>query len=184
MIDDADIDKVRKNRTVTIVIVTLSVVIPLAVAALLMFPKVFRADLGIDRALLPKVHAIINGTTAILLLLGLWFIRGRKITAHRAMMISAFSLSALFLVSYVLSKINANSVPFGGEGFIRPLYFFILISHILLSIPVLPLAMFAIYWAFTGAYKRHRKIVRWTFPIWLYVAVTGVLVYLFMQPYY
>jgi putative membrane protein len=182
--EDVKADKLQQNKAATIIIIVLSTVVPLAVAALLMFPEVFSADLGIDRGLLPRVHAIINGTTAVLLLLGLWFIKAQKIVLHRAMMVSAFALSALFLVSYVLSKINADPIPYGGEGFVRYLYFFILISHILLSIPVLPLAMFAIYWGFTGAYKRHRKVVRWTFPIWLYVAVTGVLVYLFMQSYY
>ena len=79
---------------------------------------------------------------------------------------------------------NAEPTPYGGEGILRYIYFFILISHIALSIPVLPLAMFAIYRGLTMEYAKHRKIVRWTFPIWLYVALTGVLVYLFMQPYY
>jgi putative membrane protein len=176
--------KAQQNKAATVLIAVLSVVVPVAVAGLIMFPQTFNADMGINRGLLPLVHACINGTTAILLLLGLWFIKGRKIAAHRAVMVAAFGLSALFLVSYVISKINAEPIPFGGEGWVRYLYFFVLISHILLSIPVLPLAMFAIYWGFTGEYKKHRKTVRWTFPIWLYVAITGVLVYLFMQPYY
>lgn len=176
--------KSKQNRAATVLIAVLSVIVPLAVAVLLYFPETFSAELGINRGLLPLVHAIINGTTAVLLLLGLLFIKNKNISAHRAVMVTAFALSALFLVSYVISKINAEPIPFGGEGSIRYVYFFVLISHILLSIPVLPLAMFAIYWGFTGEYKKHRKTVRWTFPIWLYVAVTGVLVYLFMQPYY
>ncbi len=176
--------KAQRNKAATLIIAILSTVVPLAVAALIVFPETFRADMGINRGTLPLVHALINGTTALLLLLGLWFIRSKKIGAHRAAMVTAFALSALFLVSYVISKMNAEPVPFGGEGGVRYLYFFVLISHILLSIPVLPLAMFAIYWGFTGEYRKHRKVVRWTFPIWLYVAITGVLVYLFMQPYY
>ena len=99
-------------------------------------------------------------------------------------MLSAFSLSSIFLVSYVISKIANEPVPFGGEGMIRYVYFFILISHILLSIPVLPLALFSIYRAMTGEIEKHKSIVKWTFPIWMYVSVTGVLVYLLMSPYY
>jgi putative membrane protein len=176
--------KSNTDKIVVPVIIALSVIVPLAVAALIMFNDVFRYDLGIDRGTLPAFHAILNGTTAILLLLGLYFIMQKNITAHRTVMVSAFALSAVFLVSYVVSKINANPIPYGGEGFIRGLYFFILISHIALSVPVLPLAMFAIYRGTTQEYAKHKKIVRYTFPIWLYVAVTGVLVYFFMQPYY
>ncbi len=175
----------NKNDAVAIpVIIGLTFLVPLAVAVLLLFPDIFKYDFGIDRGTLPAFHAILNGTTAVLLLLGLYFIMNKKIAAHRAVMLSAFGLSAIFLVSYVISKLNADPLPYGGEGWLRPLYFFILISHIVLSIPVLPLAMFAIYRGLSAEYQKHKKIVRWTFPIWLYVAVTGVLVYFFMAPYY
>jgi putative membrane protein len=97
---------------------------------------------------------------------------------------TAFGLSALFLVSYVLARLSNPYVPFGGEGWIRPVYFFILITHIALSVPVLPLAMLSIYRALTHQVQAHKRLVKWTFPIWMYVAVTGVLVYLFMAPYY
>lgn len=177
-------EKPNSDKKVVPIIVTLSIAVPLVVAALLLFPDVLKLELGIDRGTLPAFHAILNGTTAVLLMLGLWFIRSRKIIAHRTTMLSAFSLSAVFLVSYVISKLNADPIPFGEEGWIRSLYFFVLISHIALSIPVLPLAMFAIYRGLSGEYDKHRRVVRWTFPIWLYVAVTGVLVYLFMAPYY
>ena len=99
-------------------------------------------------------------------------------------MLSAFVLSSIFLVSYVISKLSNPPVPFGGEGMMRNAYFFVLISHIILSIPVLPLALLAIYRGMTGEFDKHMKIVKWTFPIWMYVAVTGVLVYIFMIPYY
>ncbi len=174
----------KRDKIYIPLIITLSVVVPLAVAALLLFPDFFSVDFGIDRGTLPAFHALLNGSTAVLLLLGLWFIKGRNITAHRNTMLIAFGLSAIFLVSYVISKLNADPIPFGGEGWIRGLYFFVLISHILLSIPVLPLAMLAIYRGLAQEYARHRKIVRWAYPVWLYVAITGVLVYLFMQPYY
>lgn len=172
------------NKFYLRLITVLSVVVPLLVAALILFPETFKLDLGINRGTLPAFHAIINGTTAVLLIVGLALVRSKKIAAHKAVMLSAFSLSAIFLLSYVISKLNADEIKFGGDGWVRTLYFFVLISHILLSIPVLPLAMLAIFRGLTNDVAKHKKIVRWTFPIWLYVAITGVLVYLFMQPYY
>lgn len=99
-------------------------------------------------------------------------------------MITAFALSSVFLVSYVISKISNDPVPYGGTGVLRYLYFYILISHILLSSIIVPLVLFTMYRGLTGQYEKHSKIAKWTFPIWLYVAVTGVLVYVFMLPYY
>ncbi|MEC8853009.1 MAG: DUF420 domain-containing protein, partial [Bacteroidota bacterium] len=126
----------------------------------------------------------LNGSTAILIFTGFVLIKNKKTELHKVTMLSAFSLSSIFLVSYVISKIMNEPIPFGGEGMIRHVYFFILISHILLSIPVLPLALFSIYRAMTGEIEKHKSIVKWTFPIWMYVSVTGVLVYLLMHPYY
>lgn len=176
--------KKNKDKFYLRLITLLSIVVPLLVAGLILFPEIFKLDLGINRGTLPAFHAIINGTTAVLLIVGLILVRAKKIAAHKAVMISAFSLSAIFLLSYVVSKLNAEEVRFTGDPTIRIIYFFILISHILLSIPVLPLAMLAIFRGLTNDVAKHKMIVRWTFPIWLYVAVTGVLVYLFMQPYY
>ena len=99
-------------------------------------------------------------------------------------MISAFFLSTVFLVSYVISKISAEPVPFGGEGALRYIYFFILITHIILSAIIVPLVLFTMYRGLTGEVEKHRKIARYTYPVWLYVAITGVLVYVFMSPYY
>jgi putative membrane protein len=99
-------------------------------------------------------------------------------------MVAAFVLSALFLVSYVVSKVSNPPTPFGGEGATRIIYFFILITHIALSVPVLPLAMLSIYRGSTMEINKHKKLVKYTYPIWLYVAITGVLVYVFMSPYY
>lgn len=173
-----------KDKIALPIIGLLSVLVPIAVALLIMFPEVFKLEMGIERGTLPAFHAILNGSTALLLLLGLYFIMKKNIAAHRMVMMAAFGLSAVFLVSYVISKLNADPIPYGGEGSLRYLYFFILISHILLSVPVLPLAMLSIYRGWTQEYEQHRKLVRYTFPIWLYVAITGVLVFLFMQPYY
>lgn len=99
-------------------------------------------------------------------------------------MIAAFGLSSIFLVSYVLSKISNEPVPYGGDGVLRYIYFFILITHIVLSAIIVPLVLFTMYRGLSGDYEKHRKVARWTFPIWLYVAVTGVLVFVLMYPYY
>lgn len=175
----------KKNDSIWIpVIIGLSVAVPLVVLLLMLMPSDWRLDMGIGPRVLPLFHAVLNGTTAILLFLGVSFIKKKRIALHRTSMVSAFGLSAIFLVSYVISKLNHDPVPYGGEGWMRPLYFFILISHILLSAAVLPLAMMSIYRAFTDEIQKHKKLVRWTFPIWMYVAITGVLVYVFMAPYY
>lgn len=167
------------------IIISLSVIIPIAVAFLMLFPNVFHiASENYDFSSLPFFHAVLNGSTAILIFTGFVLIKNKKTELHKVIMLSAFSLSSIFLVSYVISKITNEPIPFGGEGMIRDIYFFILISHILLSIPVLPLALFSIYRAMTGEIEKHKSIVKWTFPIWMYVSITGILVYLLMHPYY
>jgi putative membrane protein len=122
--------------------------------------------------------------TPLLMFVGYLLIKNQKIILHRNVMISAFGLSVVFLVSYVISKISHEPVPYGGEGWMRYLYFFILITHIVLSGIIIPLVLFTMYRGLTGQYEKHKKIAKWTFPIWMYVAITGVLVYVFMQPYY
>lgn len=175
----------QKDKFYIPLIVILSIIIPMVVAALMFLPDSLRLSFGgADLRSLPFFHAVLNGSTAILLFVGFVWIKNKKINLHRIAMISAFLLSAIFLVSYVISKLSNSPTPFGGEGWLRPVYYFILISHILLSIPVLPLALLAIYRGFTGEFQKHIKIVKWTFPIWLYVAITGVLVYILMIPYY
>ena len=166
-------------------IIALSVIIPIVVALLMLFPDVFHIESeSIDFSSLPFFHAILNGSTAVLLLTGFVLIKNKKANLHKAAMLSAFVLSSVFLVSYVTSKLTNAPVPFEGEGVIRYVYFFILISHIILSIPVLPLALFSIYRGMTGEIAKHKSIVKYTFPIWMYVAITGVLVYILMSPYY
>ncbi len=164
-------------------IITLSLAVPLVVV-LLMNLDTRTNLLGINVGTFPFFHAVINGLTAILLFVGYRLIKAEKMILHRNVMISAFVLSAVFLVSYVISKISHEPVPFGGEGWERPVYFFILISHIVLSGVIIPLVLFTMYSGLTGQYEKHRKIAKWTFPIWMYVAITGVLVYVFMYPYY
>ena len=166
-------------------IITLSVIIPIVVALLMLFPDVFHIESeGIDFSSLPFFHAVLNGSTAVLLLTGFILIKNKKTNLHKFSMLSAFVLSSVFLLSYVTSKLTNLPVPFGGEGMIRYIYFFILISHIILSVLVLPLALFSIYRGMTGEITKHKAIVQYTFPIWMYVATTGVMVYIFMSPYY
>lgn len=173
----------KTDKVAVPVIIALSVLVPILVLILMYLPERYNV-FGAQAGTFPFFHAVLNGSTAILLMLGYFFMSIREYKLHRNTMITAFGLSAIFLVSYVISKISNDPVPYGGEGFLRPVYFFILITHILLSAIIVPLVLFTMYRGLTGEYKKHAKIARWTFPIWLYVAITGVLVYIFMWPYY
>ncbi|MEY2793115.1 MAG: hypothetical protein RJA76_1107 [Bacteroidota bacterium] len=160
----------------------LSIAIPIAVAILIGIQT--RIPLGDWTKVLPHVIGLLNSTTAITLLIGFAAIKKKNIEAHRKSMGLAFLQGAVFLVLYILYHISNPSTPFGGEGIIRPIYYFLLISHIVLSIGVVRLVLLAIYHALTGDIERHKKIVKWAFPIWLYVSVSGVIVYLLISPYY
>jgi putative membrane protein len=129
---------------------------------------------------LPTLNAILNFTAAILLLAGYTFIKKRNIEAHKRCMVAALFVSIAFLTSYVIYHLQVHSVPFGRQGWIRPVYFFILISHIILAIVNLPLVLRTSYLGFRGRYDKHVRIARKTFPIWMYVSVTGVIVYLML----
>ena len=126
---------------------------------------------------LPAVNATLNSASAILLTAGFACIKRKKVGAHKACMLAAFTVSVLFLVSYVVYHAQAGSVPFQGRGAVRPLYFALLLSHIVLAAVIVPLALTTIHRAWAERFDRHRRIARWTLPIWLYVSVTGVLVY-------
>ena len=161
-------------------IIALSVIIPVTVALLFGMPKVK----GYDTSFLPPVYATINGVTAILLIVAVVAIRNGRQLLHERIMKVCIGLSALFLVLYLVYHITNESTSFGGEGVIRFVYFFVLITHILLSIGVIPLVLFTFVRALSRDFKRHRSLARITFPVWLYVAVTGVIVYLMISPYY
>jgi uncharacterized membrane protein YozB (DUF420 family) len=126
---------------------------------------------------LPALNASLNGVAALFLAAGYLFIRRRRITAHRAAMLSAFTASALFLVSYVVYHASAGSKPFPGTGPIRAVYFFILITHVVLAAAILPMALVTLSRALRERFDLHVRIARWTLPIWLYVSVTGVVIY-------
>ncbi|GAB3267640.1 hypothetical protein GCM10027347_36670 [Larkinella harenae] len=168
----------KYNRLINV----LAIVIPVVVALLLGIRQ--KIDLGVWTTYLPHINAIINSATAALLLLGFYFIKQRNINAHRNVMLTAFTLGFLFLVSYVLYHLSNDSTPFGGEGLIRPVYYFLLVSHIALSIVVVWFVLRAVYFALSGQIARHKSVVRWAYPIWLYVSITGVIVYFMIAPYY
>jgi putative membrane protein len=132
---------------------------------------------------LPAVNATLNGISGILLAIGYILIRTRRIELHRKVMISAFITSSLFLVCYVVYHAQVGSVRFTRQGFVRPLYYTILITHVTLAASVVPLAIITLTRGLKGRFVQHKRIARWTFPIWLYVSVTGVLVYVLLyQP--
>ncbi len=133
---------------------------------------------------LPPIYASINGLTALLLLVALWSIKAKKITLHQNIMKTCIALSLSFLLMYVAYHMTSDSTPFGGEGVIRTVYFILLVSHILLSIIIIPLVLHTYLRAYLKDFQGHKKLARITFPIWLYVAVTGVVVYLMISPYY
>lgn len=129
---------------------------------------------------LPTVNAVLNGVSAILLATGYALVRRRRLAAHRACMLAAFGTSTLFLISYLIYHANVGSVAFTGEQGIRVVYFTILVSHVVLAVLILPLALLTLRQAMRKQFDRHRSIARWTLPIWLYVSVTGVIVYMML----
>ncbi len=133
---------------------------------------------------LPTLNALLNATSAALLMLGVKQIYAKNVEAHKRFMVSAFVVSTLFLVSYLVYHFNVGSVGFTGTGWIRPVYFFILITHSVLAVLVPPMAIITLYRAWRGDFERHRRIARWTYPIWLYVSFTGVVVYLLLYVLY
>ena len=139
---------------------------------------------GLDVSGLPRFHAILNATATVLLATGYVLIRNGKVQAHRATMVGAFLLSVVFLLSYVVYHAQAPVTRYGGQGLVRSVYYFVLITHVVLAPVILPLALYTVARALRGEIPRHRRIARWTLPLWLYVTVTGVAVYLMMAPYY
>ena len=133
---------------------------------------------------LPPIYATINGLTSILLITALWAIKNKKIKLHEGLMKTAIGFSLLFLLMYVAYHMTSDSTPYGGEGVVRYIYFFILITHIFLSIGIIPMVLITYVRAISKQFADHKKIARYTFPIWLYIAITGVVVYLMISPYY
>jgi len=172
-----------KDRYINVAIAIVSVAIPLVIF-LLFYLKPPDVHVGFDLKILPALNASLNFSTAILLLVGHYFIKRDHVHSHRLCMITAFILSSCFLISYVVYHSLSPETHFGGEGMIRYFYFTILISHILLAAVIVPLVLITLTHALRGRFHHHKKIARWTYPLWLYVAITGVIVYLMLRPYY
>ena len=165
----------KYNRWITI----LSIAIPLVVAAL------FGVRINLELPVfLPPVYAGINALTSVLLLAAFWAIKKKNIRLHETLIKACIVFSAVFLVLYVLYHMTSDSTPYGGEGGMRIFYFVVLISHILLSIVVIPFVLVTFVRGLARDVERHKKIARITFPLWLYVTVSGVLVYVMISPYY
>jgi putative membrane protein len=165
-----------EDRSALFVIGGISLAVVLVVGYLLLG---HRAEPGAGALVvgLPLLNACLNATSAALLTAGWFFIRRKRVTAHKTCMVSALAVSSLFLVSYVTYHSLAGSRPFAGTGWIRLVYFPMLVTHIVLAAAIVPLALTTVYRALQGSFARHVRIARWTLPIWLYVSVTGVLVY-------
>ena len=160
-------------------IIVLSIAIPLIVAIL------FRVQIpGYDFSYLPPVYASINGLTAVLLVVSYRSIRQGNRSLHERINKLCIGLSGAFLIMYVLYHMTSAPTPYGGQGTLRMVYYIILVSHIVLSVAVVPMILLTFSRALAGNFERHRRLARFTFPVWLYVAVTGVLVYLMISPYY
>ena len=161
------------------IITALSIILPIAVAALF--------GIKIDAKLpvfLPPIYAVINALTALVLILALWAIKGGKRATHEKLMKLAIMLSVCFLLLYIAYHITSNPTPYLGKGWLKYFYFFVLISHIILSVAVIPLVLISFSRALRKNFIQHKKIAKIAFPIWLYVAVSGVLVYILISPYY
>jgi putative membrane protein len=157
-----------------------SIIIPVVVAALFGI-KIPDAE---PLTFLPPIYASINAVTAVLLILAVWAIKNNRRSLHQKLMTSCVILSGMFLLMYVTYHMTSESTSYGGDGVLRPVYFFILISHILLSIAVVPLVLKTYARAYLKQFEKHKKLAKITFPLWLYVAISGVVVYVMISPYY
>ena len=186
----------KNDKKARLLIYTLSFVVFAAVVFLSKYK--LDVDLGFDVHVFAKANAVINSMVAVLLLAGLFFAKQKKYELHKKIMLTAISLSVLFLLSYIAHHLSAGDTKYGDlnhdgivsldekalAGNLRMIYYFILITHIPLAAIVLPFILFTAYRALTGEYDKHKKLVRITWPVWFYVAVTGVVVYLMISPYY
>lgn len=172
-------DKILDDKKYNKLIVILSVVIPLAVAGL--FGIKVDYDLPV---FLPPIYATVNALTALVLIIAFVAIQKKKIKLHERLMKFAIILSVLFLLMYIAYHITSDTTKFEGEGFVKYFYYFILITHIILSIAVIPFVLITYVRAITNNIEKHKKIAKITFPLWLYVAITGVVVYILISPYY
>lgn len=172
----------KNDKLANLVVGAVSIIVFIAVVALKNIE--LGAQLGFDIHIFARINAVINAIVSLLLVAGLVAVKAKRFALHKRIMISAIICSVLFLLSYICHHLLAGDTKFGGEGWIRPVYFFILITHIILAAVILPFILFTSYRALIGEWRAHRRLARLTWPIWLYVSVTGVVVYLMISPYY
>jgi putative membrane protein len=172
---------IEKKEPYQKLIIAASIAIPLVVAILIGLPDKIE---GYDFTFLPPVYATINGLTAIFLVSAVIAIKNKNRILHERLIKTCILLSLSFLVMYIIYHVTTESTRFGGTGLIRYVYFFILVTHILLSVVVIPFVLFTYVRAWRGNFEKHKALAKFTFPLWLYVAVTGVIVYLMISPYY
>ncbi|NGP46799.1 DUF420 domain-containing protein [Bacillaceae bacterium SIJ1] len=173
----------KKKRNYIPLIIIISVVVNGLVIVLSGLPA-YEGDIPFDVHILPMMNAIFNSFTFIFLVIALIAIMKKNVTLHRRFIYAAFTTTALFLVTYVTYHFLSASTSHGGSGFMAGLYYFILITHIVLAAVIVPLVLITVTRAWNMEYAKHRKIARWTMPLWLYVSLTGVLVYVLISPYY
>ena len=173
----------EKQRNYTPLIVTLTIVINVLIAVLYFMPEYEKVS-DVDLTFLPFLNAVFNSFTFVFLVAALISIKQKNIQRHRRFIFSAFTTTALFLISYVTYHALTESTTYGGEGGIRYFYYFILLTHIILSAVIVPLVLLSAARGLNMDVENHRKIARWTMPLWLYVSFTGVLVYIMISPYY
>ncbi len=175
---------IKKNdRQARILIGVFSFVVFAVIVALGRLPKI-DADLGFDPHVFAAANAVINSVVAILLIAAYVAVRRGRYLRHKRLMFAAMYLSIAFLVSYIAHHLLAGDTKFGGEGAIRYIYYILLATHIILAAVILPFILFTAYRGLTGEYEKHKKLSRYTWPLWLYVAISGPLVYLMISPYY
>lgn len=163
-------------------LIAVGVILSVAVGVIYLTPKADMSGTALDY--LPSLNAIINATVALLLLCGLWLIKRKNHQRHKQVMLAAFGLSCLFLLSYVVYHITHESTVYGGQGLMRTIYLSLLLTHIVLAAVVAPLVLITISRGLSAKFDKHRRIARITWPIWFYVSVSGVLVYVLISPYY
>lgn len=172
----------KNDKQARLFIYTVSFVV---FAAVVILSRVkLNVDLGFSVHVFAMINAVINSMVSILLIAAFIAVKNKNYIAHKNIMLTAIVLSVVFLVSYIAHHLLSGDTKFGGEGTIRYFYFFILITHIFLAAIILPFILFTAYRSLTGEYGKHKKLARYTFPLWLYVSVTGVIVYLMISPYY
>ncbi|GAB4495538.1 MAG: DUF420 domain-containing protein [Saprospiraceae bacterium] len=163
---------------------TLAYIVSAVVLLLVGAMRRYKIDLGIDFSFLPPIHASLNALAAVILVSALYFIKNKQVENHRRAIYAAMVCSALFLISYVLYHFTTPETRYGGQGVMRTVYFFLLITHVVLAAVILPFILLTFTRAYTNQFERHKKMARWVFPLWLYVAVTGPICYLMLRPYY